>query len=193
MATERDLTDLREEMRGEFLSMNDEVRSQLLEMRQALQSNIVSPDSTSEGDNILLDASMRDSVRQINPRIEGAGHEINNNHFRDLSNHELHQIKKIHEKDHSMKKKTILDEKLGDIMDKCIHFLLYSFEGYSKKYYEAEIMEDVFDSEKTTYDTIKVNLIASVLFIKEDENILYIGILLVFFSMIIYLLNITTS
>ena len=189
MSTERDLLDLKEEITTELRLRNDELSAQILELRQSMQSG----NDTVATDNTLLDPSMRDSVEQVNPRIAGAGHEINNNHFRDLSNHELHQIKKIHDKDHSKQKVTILDEKLGDIMDKCINFLLYSFEGYSKKYYEAEIMEDVFGSENSNYEIIKINLIASVLFIKEDENILYIGILLVFFSMIIYLLNITTS
>lgn len=193
MTTERDLLDLKDEITTELRLRNNELGAQILELRQSMQSGSGSGNNTREGDNILLDPSMRDSVIQENPRIAGAGHEINNNHFRDLSNHELHQIKKIHDKDHSKKQVTILDEKLGDIMDKCINFLLYSFEGYSKKYYEAEIMEDVFGSEKSNYEIIKVNLIASVLFIKEDENILYIGILLVFFSMVIYLLNITTS
>ena len=78
-------------------------------------------------------------------------------------------------------------------MEKCVNFLTYSFNGYSKAYYEAEIMEDVYDEEKSTYESLKVHLIAFSLFMREDENILYIGILLVLLSIIIYLVNITTS
>ena len=78
-------------------------------------------------------------------------------------------------------------------MNKCVNFLTYSFDGYTKAYYEAEIMEDVYDNDKTMYESIKVHLIAFTLFFRDDENILYIGILLVFLSIIIYLVNITTS
>ena len=47
--------------------------------------------------------------------------------------------------------------------------------------------------KKNMYQSIKIHLIAIILFMREDQNILYIGILLVFLSMIIYLVNITTS
>ena len=83
--------------------------------------------------------------------MSAAGLSVNNKHFRDLSNHELHQIKKIHDQDHKIKPQTILDESLVEIMDKCINFLTYSFDGYSKKYYEAENLE-----EEPHYDKINV-------------------------------------
>ena len=78
-------------------------------------------------------------------------------------------------------------------MDKLVNFLTYSFDGYTKAYYEAETMEDVYDNEKSTYQMVKVHLIAIILFMRSDQNILYIGILLVLLSIIIYLVNITTS
>ena len=53
--------------------------------------------------------------------------------------------------------------------------------------------EDVYDDDKSTYESIKIHFIAMMLFFRDDENILYIGILLVFLSIIIYLVNITTS
>ena len=73
------------------------------------------------------------------------------------------------------------------------HLLALAMLRYSKKYYEAEIMENVYDEEKSTYESMKVHLIAMSLFFRDDENILYIGILLVFLSIIIYFVNITTS
>ena len=96
-------------------------------------------------------------------------------------------------KDHSVKSKTILDESLGDIMNKLVNFLTFSFDGYTKAVYDAEVMEDVYDDDKSIYQNIKVHLIAIILFMREDQNILYIGILLVFISMVMYLMNITTS
>ena len=54
-------------------------------------------------------------------------------------------------------------------------------------------MEDVYDEDKSIYQNIKIHLIAIILFMREDQNILYIGILLIFISMVMYLMNITTS
>ena len=135
---------------------------------------------------------MKDITSDTRPQLSGAGLTSNNKHFRDLSNHELHQIKKIYERDHKKKLKTILDENLGEIMDKCINFLVYSFDGYQKAYYEAELMDNVYDEDKSLFQKIKTHLISIVLFIRDDQNILYIGILLVFLSIIIYFVNIIT-
>ena len=148
-----------------------------------------------EEDNmdILVNEHMRDITRENRPQMSAAGLSVNNKHFRDLSNHELHKIKKMHMKEHSVKPKTILDESLGDIMNKLVNFLTFSFEGYTKAVYDAEVMEDVYDDDKSIYQNIKVHLIAIILFMREDQNILYIGILLVFISMVMYLMNITTS
>ena len=186
MATREQLDQVKDELQSE----NDDLRSQILELRQVLHMNM--PQEDEDNMDILVNQHMRDITRENRPQMSAAGLEINNKHFKDLSNNELHQIKKIYEKDHSIKPKTILDAPLGDIMNKLVNFLTFSFDGYSKALYEAEIMEDVYD-DKSTYESIKVHLIALTLFIREDENILYIGILLILASMILYLVNITTS
>ena len=200
MATEEELTQLRQDLTDRANSLeqtletyNNDLESSMLELRQVLQMNY--PHHTNEEDNldILVDGHLRDITAEQRPQMSSAGLESNNKHFRDLSNHELHQIKKLHEKDHKQEPKTVLDESLGEIMNKCINFLTYSFDGYTKAYYQAEVMEDTYDNEKTMYESIKVHLIALTLFFREDGNILYIGILLVFLSIIIYLVNITTS
>tara|TARA_B100000686_G_C16643925_1_gene891689 strand:- start:3 stop:605 length:603 start_codon:yes stop_codon:yes gene_type:complete len=200
MATEEELTQLRQDLTDRANSLeqtletyNNDLESSILELRQVLQMNY--PHHTNEEDNldILVDGHLRDITAEQRPQMSSAGLETNNKHFRDLSNHELHQIKKLHEKDHKQEPRTVLDESLGEIMNKCINFLTYSFDGYTKAYYQAEVMEDTYDNEKTMYESIKVHLIALTLFFREDGNILYIGILLVFLSIIIYLVNITTS
>jgi len=204
MATPTQLSQIRESLKTELnieltnslgdqlINTNEDIRSQILELRQALQMNM--PHHTDEEDNmdILVNDHMRDITSETRPQMSSAGLEINNKHFRDLSNHELHQIKKLHEEDHTIKPRTVLDESLGEIMNKLVNFITFSFDGYSKAVYEAEVMEDVYD-DKSMYQSIKVHVIAIVLFMRDDQNILYIGILLVFFSMILYLMNITTS
>jgi len=187
MATRELLDQFKEELQNE----NDDLRTQIRELRQAVQMN-TGEDEDEDNMDILVNNHMRDITSENRPQMSVAGLESNNKAFKDLSNHELHRIKKMHEKDHQIKPRTILDESMAHIMNKCVNFLTFSFDGYTEALYKAEIMEDVYD-DKSTYESIKVHLIAITLFVREDENILYIGILLVFLSIIIYLVNITTS
>ena len=53
-------------------------------------------------------------------------------------------------------------------------------------------MEDVKGYEEGYYKRLKVHLIAMILFIRDDRNIVYIGFLMIFFSIIIYFINIIT-
>ena len=199
--TEEQIDSLRTELNIELTNalteqltaQNEDLNSQILELRQALQMNMPHHDEEEDNMDILVNEHMRDITRETRPQMSSAGLSVNNKHFRDLSNHELHKIKKMHMKEHSFKPRTILDESLGDIMNRLVNFLTFSFEGYTKALYEAEVMEDVYDDDKSIYQTIKIYLIAIVLFMREDQNILYIGILLIFISMVMYLMNITTS
>ena len=188
----QDLTDRANDLEQTLESYNNDLQSSILSLNQALQINV--PHHTNEEDNmdILVSGHLRDVSREPRPQLSGAGLASSNKHFRDLTNHELHKIKKIHEEDHKQKPRTVLDEPLGEIMNKSVNFLTYSFDGYTKKLYEAELMEDIHDEDKSTYESIKIHLIAMMLFFRDDENVLYIGIFLVFLSIIIYLVNITT-
>jgi len=200
MSDPTELAQIRQELRDSQDSLEETIRRQnerintdMVELRQALNVQYPHHDTDEDNMDILVSGHLRDISREPRPQMSGAGLASSNKHFRDLTNHELHKIKKIHEKDHKQKPRTVLDEPLGEIMNKCVNFLTYSFDGYTKKLYEAELMEDIHDEDKSTYESIKIHLIAMMLFFRDDENVLYIGILLVFLSIIIYLVNITTS
>ena len=200
MSDQTELAQIRQELRDSQDSLEETIRRQnerintdMVELRQALNVQYPHHDTDEDNMDILVSGHLRDVSREPRPQMSGAGLASSNKHFRDLTNHELHQIKKIHGEDHKQKPRTVLDEPLGEIMNKCVNFLTYSFDGYTKKLYEAELMEDIHDEDKSTYESIKIHLIAMMLFFRDDENVLYIGILLVFLSIIIYLVNITTS
>ena len=200
MSDPTELAQIRQELRDSQDSIEETIRRQnerintdMVELRQALNVQYPHHDTDEDNMDILVSGHLRDVSREPRPQMSGAGLASSNKHFRDLTNHELHKIKKIHEEDHKQKPRTVLDEPLGEIMNKCVNFLTYSFDGYTKKLYEAELMEDIHDEDKSTYESIKIHLIAMMLFFRDDENVLYIGILLVFLSIIIYLVNITTS
>jgi len=126
------------------------------------------------------------------PQISGSELSEHNDHISHLSNHELHQMKSMHEKDHRREPHTIMDEPLGEVLDKTINFLVHSYDGYTKKIYEAELMEGVHGNDGGYYKRFKVHLIAMILFIRDDRNIIYIGFLMIFVSIIIYFINIIT-
>ena len=149
------------------------------------------PNPNMDNSELILSTKLNNLEEEIRPHPSSDN--LYNKNFKDLSNHDLHRIKDYMDNVKSIKTKTILDETLGETMNKTVNFLTFSSDGYKKAIYEAELMEDVYDNDKSIYQTIKVHLIAIILFMREDQNILYIGILLIFISMIMYLMNITTS
>ena len=134
----------------------------------------------------------RDISEETRPQLSSAGLKEYNQHITHLSNHELHQVKSIHEKDHRKPVATILDEPLGNILDKTINFMVYSFDSYQKKIYEAELLENS-KGKRGFYDKLKVYAMATILFIRDDRNIIYIGFIMIFLSIIIYFTNIITE
>ena len=53
-------------------------------------------------------------------------------------------------------------------------------------------MEDVHSTDKNTWNNLKVLTMATILFIRDEQNIIYIGIIMIFLSIIIYFINIIT-
>ena len=168
---------------------NNKLNQKISELEKNLSQLIVDPNE--DNGDLILSKKLKNIEGENRPQISSDS--LFNENFKDLSNHDLHRIKEYMDNVKSVKNKTILDETLGETMNKTVNFLTFSFEGYKKALYEAEVMEDVYDDDKSIYQSIKIYLIAIILFMRKDQNILYIGILLVFISMVMYLMNITTS
>jgi hypothetical protein len=81
---------------------------------------------------------------------------------------------------------TILDDTIGETLDKTLSFTTHFFENYMKKVYEAESLM----GSDATYMKYAVGLS---LFIRDDGNTVYAGIALLIVSILIYFLNITTE
>ena len=206
MATQEDIDRLQQEintlkrttdgLNQSFQLRTEETEEELLRLSHKLRMGVsqTNDDDDEDIDNMdeLINSHLRDITAEQRPQMSSAGLEMYNKHFTNLTNHELHQIKKMKEKNKEKKSKTIMDESLGKIMYNCVNFLTFSFDNYTKKIYEAEILFDKYD-DKSIFDIIQIYTTASILFIKDDENIIYVGIILIFFSIIIYFLNITTT
>jgi len=192
-----DMDDIEQQISGvknrgdqEFTRLEERLMGRIKNLEQMVQSNMINKYSDKDYD--LVKPYDESGTIDNRPQLTPAGLSDANEHVTHLSNHELHQIKNIYEKDHRRKPITILDESLGDILDKTINFLVHSFENYTNKIYEAELMEDVQGYEKGYYKRFKVHLIAMILFIRDDRNSVYIGFLMIFLSIIIYFINIIT-
>ena len=181
---------IRERRDQEFTRLEERLMGRIKNLEQMVQSNMINKNSDKDYD--LVRPYDESGTIETRPQINPSNLSNSNEHITHLSNHELHQMKNIYEKDHSRKISTILDEPLGVILDKTINFLVHSYEGYTTKLYEAELMEDVKGYEKGYYKRFKVHLIAIILFIRDDRNIIYIGFLMIFLSIIIYFINIIT-
>jgi len=172
----------------EFVNLEKKLMERIKNLEQMVKGDILED----EGYDLIRPYEMDRSAETM-PQISGVGLSQHNKHGTQLSNHELHQIKSMHEKDHRNKVNTILDEPLGDILDKTINFLVYSFDGYTKKIYESELMNNTQSTDKGYYTRLKVHVIAMILFIRDDRNSIYIGLFMIFLSIIIYFINIITT
>jgi hypothetical protein len=91
--------------------------------------------------------------------------------------------------------KTILDETVGSVMNKTLSFLTYSGDSYLKKVYEAESILDIEDKEDndlTWKQTASKYGMGIALFCRDSDNAIYLGIVLIFVSLIIYFLSIVS-
>ena len=109
-----------------------------------------------------------------------------------LSLLEKQKIDNLVKQEYSIKEKTILDESLGDVLDKTFNFMGNFFREYKEKYDYADALLniDVNDINKPS-NVILLHLTAFSLMIRESDNIIYIGILFVILSIIIYFFNIS--
>lgn len=120
------------------------------------------------------------------PQIAGELNKFSN----ELSNHDLDLIyDKLYQKDLSDKKKNIFDLSLNKIIHNTISFLDHFQSDYSSKLYEVELLEE--DEKKK--NMVMKYFTAFGLYIREHDNIIYLGIILVIFSFILYFFSISSD
>ena len=107
-------------------------------------------------------------------------------------NEEINVKKKIKQE----KNKTILDEKLGDILEKTTETVANFWDDYKVKMlqskYELETNNTEFKEEDRNKLSHILNIHASGLFnyMRDNDNIIYLGIFIVFIAVLLYILNI---
>ena len=167
-----------------------EARLESLEGRITRQ-NVINQSGINDDNNIQTTDHIRDITSDRRSQLHSAGLEDTNVHLSELSNHELHKIKKMYEtSEDDTKKKSILDEPLGSIIDNTINFMNHSFDNYTKSMYRSELLLKKEYKDASFLEQIYLHLSSFTLLVRSDQNIIYLGIILIFFSNIIYFLSI---
>ena len=168
---------VRDRQDQDFSRMEERLMGRIKNLEQMIHGGTIEGE---DEDYDLVRPYDKDVSAETRPQMSGAGLSQHNKHLSQLSNHELHQMKSLHEKDHRKEVRTVLDESLESILDKTINFLVHSIDSYTEKIYEAELMANIHSDDKGYYTRFRVHLMAMIIFIRDDQNILYIGFLMIF-------------
>lgn len=109
-----------------------------------------------------------------------------------LTLQEKFKIDNLVKEEYSKQKRTIMEEPLGDILDKTFNFYGNFLVEYKEKYDYADALLNVdVDELGKPSNFIIIHLTAISLMLRDSDNIIYIGILLIILSIIIYFFNIS--
>ena len=111
-----------------------------------------------------------------------------------LTNSEIAYINRIYHQDNDVKKETIMDLKLGEIMNNTSNFFNDFLQEYSNKIYDTQLSYSSSNKSKDdVVENLKIYIIAFVRYVTESDNIIYLGIILIIISIILYFVSIINS
>ena len=139
-------------------------------------------------DSLLTDEARKSIDEEVRPQLSGAL----NRHKNSLTTHEIASANRLIEKHYNQKGKTIMDETLGDIIDKTFNFLGNFIEDYASKYLQAETLLNAYNDNGILARIMK-HITAISLFIRDGDNVIYIGILMIILSFLLCFFNITRN
>ena len=111
-----------------------------------------------------------------------------------LTNSEIAYINRIYHNDNDVKKDTIMDLKLSEIMSNTSNFFNDFLQEYTHKIYDTQLSFSSKNADDNdVVENLKIYIIAFVRYITESDNIIYFGIILIFISIILYFVSIINS
>jgi len=110
-----------------------------------------------------------------------------------LSVHELGKVNRIIYQEHNKKQATILDKPFGEVINNTVNFFGNSFDIYQTKLIEAEFTRKLYDTEYSYLNDLQKHLVAIVLFIRDEDNVIYLGIIMIILSILICFFNISRT
>jgi len=121
-------------------------------------------------------------------RSEIIGESINN-----LNSHELNKMNRIIDEEYNKDQPTILDKPFGEVINNTVNFFGNSFDIYHTKLMEAEFTRKLYNTDHTYLNHLQKHLIAISLFIRDEDNIIYMGIIMIILSVLICFFNISRT
>ena len=100
---------------------------------------------------------------------------------------------RIIDQDNSKKQATILDKPFGEVINNTVNFFGNSFDIYQTKLIEAEFTRKIYDTEHPYLNDLQKHLVATVLFIRDEDNAIYLGIIMIILSVLICFFNISRT
>ena len=110
-----------------------------------------------------------------------------------LNEVEYNKMNRILEEEYNKKRATILDRPLGDVLEGTVNFFSNSFNSYADKFLEAKFSKLLFQTDNEYLNKLQIHLIAISLFIRDDENVIYLGIIMIIISFLLCFINITRA
>ena len=157
-----------------------------------------------EYSEVLTDSMIKEALenRRNNLSESESRPQISNNstfqHSNELSKNEEESIIKHINKNETQKekdRKTILDMSLKNIIGKTSQVTADFFDDYNIKLIESKYLYEKkygeFKDKISWTEFFSVHSLAFIEYMKENDNILYIGILLVIIAVILYIFNIS--
>ena len=119
-------------------------------------------------------------------RSEIIGESINN-----LNSHELNKMNRIIDEEYNKDQPTILDKPFGEVINNTVNFFGNSYDIYTSKLMEAELSKPLYSTENEILHKVQLNLLAIIYFIRDEDNIIYLGIIMIIFAVLLCFFNIS--
>ena len=110
-----------------------------------------------------------------------------------LNSHELNKMNRIIDEEYNKDQPTILDKPFGEVINNTVNFFGNSFDIYHTKLMEAEFTRKLYNTDHTYLNHLQKHLIAISLFIRDEDNIIYMGIIMIILSVLICFFNISRT
>jgi hypothetical protein len=139
----------------------------------------------------ILNDKLNESNNENRPQISFNTDLHSNNKLLE-ENEEINIKKKIKQENN----KTILDEKLGDILEKTSDTVANFWDDYKIKMLESKYELETNNTEFKEEDRNKLLHILNIHsvglfnYLRENDNIIYLGIFIVFIAVLLYIFNI---
>lgn len=132
-----------------------------------------------------------EKTRDKRNKKENRPHIVHANDVNQALKYNQYQSEDSITKQYERKNITIMDQPLSTIIDKTLNFVVYAGDDLSES---VDLIENKLGERKTKNSSrYYIYYLSFFDFLKRSDNIIYLGIWLVLFSIIIYFLNITIS